>query len=81
MARNMDFIIIPDNAAAAGMPNKRLLTTGDSTAVIRPTLMPYLYAPINVKKYIGRNIFPPSGMRWHSCGNIILPVTNSKTKR
>lgn len=52
MARNMDFIIIPDNAAAAGMPNKRLLTTGDSTAVIRPTLMPYLYAPINVKNIL-----------------------------
>ena len=47
----------------AGIPNNNEFITGDNIAVIKPTLRPYLYDANNVKKYIGKNILPPFGIR------------------
>lgn len=49
-AKNIDLTSIAETAAAAGMPKRRLLTTGERTAVKRPTLSPYLYDATSVKK-------------------------------
>ena len=41
-ASKQDFINIAGNTNAGGMPNKRLFTTGDNTAVSNPTFIPNL---------------------------------------
>lgn len=80
-ASSTDFIIIAGSSGDGGIPNRRLLMTGDMTAVRRPAASPYLYAATSVKKYIGSHISPPCGMRWHICGSRMLPVTNNADRR
>ena len=80
-ARNTDLMRMLGTTAAGGIPKSRQLMIGDKTAVIKPTFMPYLYAATSVKKYIGRKMWPPFGIRWQSCGKTMLPATNNVAKR
>lgn len=50
IANTIDFVNIAGSIVKAGIPNIKLLMTGDNVAVSKPTLIPYLYDAIKVKK-------------------------------
>ena len=50
IAKIIDFTNINGRTIVVGIPNNNELTIGDKTAVSKPTLSPYLYDAIRVKK-------------------------------